>query len=105
MKSRIQLIIIVLALVMLGSGLALYKHVKLGFPLTPTKKETVWAVEATITFTAEGGPVEVSVNMPDAGEFHAILEHNRSVTRDFTSEIKGGRIVWEAENSTWRPAC
>ena len=98
MKSRIQLIVIVLVLVLLGSGLAFYKHIKLGFPLTPTEKETVWTVEATVTFTADGGPVQVSLNLPDAGQFHDILERNPSLTRDFTSEIKGGRIVWEAQN-------
>ena len=100
MKQRIQLIIIVLVLVLLGGGLALYKHLKLGFPLLPTKKETVWTVEATITFKAEGGAAEVSFNLPDAGEFHSILERNPSKTRDFTSEVKDGRIVWKAKNVT-----
>ena len=100
MKSHIQLIVIVLILVLLGGGLALYKHIKLGFPLTPTEKETVWTVEATITFTADGGPAQVSLNLPDAGQFHAILERNPSLTRDFTSEVKDGRIVWEAQNAT-----
>ena len=98
MKQRIQLTIIILVLVLLGSGLALYKHFKLGFPFFPTKRETVWTVEATITFNADGGPAQVSFNLPDAGQFHAILERNRSMTRDYTSEVKSGRIVWEAEN-------
>ncbi|MDJ0876197.1 MAG: UUP1 family membrane protein, partial [Desulfobacterales bacterium] len=98
MKSRIQLVIIVLILVLLGSGLALYKYIKLGFPLTPTEKETVWTVEATITFTAEGGPARVSLNLADAGQFYAILERNPSLTRDFISEVKGGRAIWEAQN-------
>ena len=98
MKQRIQLIIIVVVLVLLGSGLALYKHFKLGFPFFPTKKETVWTVEATITFKADGGPAQVSFNLPDAGAFHSILERNPSKTPDFTSEVKDGRIVWEAKD-------
>ena len=98
MKQRIQLTIIVVVLVLLGSGLALYKHFKLGFPFLPTKKETVWTVEATLTFKADGGPAQVSFNLPDAGEFHSILDR-KSVAKDYSFEIRDGRAVWETQNA------
>ena len=98
MKQRIQLTIIVVVLALLGSGLALYKHFKLGFPFFPTKKETVWTVEATLTFKADGGPAQVSFNLPDAGEFHSIMDR-KSVAKGYTYEIRDGRAVWETQNA------
>lgn len=98
MKPRTQLTIIILILFLVGSGLALYKHFKLGFSFLPKKREVVWTVEATITFTAEGGPAQISVNLPDAGDLYTVLDR-KSVTKDYFFELKGGRAVWETENA------
>ncbi len=57
--------ILVGVLLCLGLGVTLYKVLFLGFALSPSERQTVWTVEAEISFLAQGGPVEVSVNLPD----------------------------------------
>jgi len=97
MKQRIQIISIVVVLIVVGVGAAAYKHVKLGFPFFPDEKERAWTVEATISFVADGGPVEVSVNRPDRSETMAVLE-KKSVTPGYVVSKKGGRTVWKGED-------
>ena len=97
MKQQIQIIAIVVVLIVVGVGAAAYKHVKLGFPFFPGEKERAWTVEATISFVADGGPVEVSVNRPDRSETMAVLE-KKSVTPGYVVSKKGGRAVWKGED-------
>lgn len=98
MKQRIQIIVIITVLIVLGVGAAMYKHTKLGFPFLPEKKETVWTVEATIAFTADGGPAEVSLNMPDATEGLAVVAR-QSLTEGYAFKERDGRAVWSAEKA------
>lgn len=65
MNNRTQLILLVAVLLCLGVGITIYKVVFLGFALSPEERESVWTVEAEISFLADGGPVEVSLNHPD----------------------------------------
>ena len=65
MSSKFQIRILVLLLTVIGLGAAFYKYWALGFPLLASEKETVWQLEARISFIADGGPVTVEVNLPD----------------------------------------
>ncbi len=48
-----------------GIGLTLYKNIVLGLPLFPGKRAQVWEVEAAVDFVADGGPVTVSLALPE----------------------------------------
>lgn len=98
MKQRIQIIVIIVVLVLIGMGAAVYKHVKLGFPLLPEKKETVWTVEATISFDADGGPAEVSLNIPDINDKISVLDH-KTVAEGYVFKREGDRIVWRSKHA------
>ncbi len=47
-----------------GVALALSRSLLTGVPLIPGKKNDVWLVEARVDFTAHGGPVKVSLDIP-----------------------------------------
>ena len=98
MKERLQIIVIIVILVLLGGGAAVYKHVKLGFPLVPNEREAVWTVEATINFEALGGPVSISVNAPDSNDTMAVIDR-KSVTEGYSFEEKDGRLVWTRQEA------
>ncbi len=65
MQTKTQLRLIIGVLIVVGLGAALYKNQVLGFPFLPEEKVDVWTIEAKITFTAEGGPVTVTLNGAD----------------------------------------
>ncbi|GAA4652181.1 inactive transglutaminase family protein [Kistimonas scapharcae] len=76
MSNKMQMRLVVLILIAIGLGTAVYKHVSLGFPIFPGERTKVWEVEAQIEFKAEDGPVTVSLAMPEP--------HSRfSVVNDF----------------------
>ena len=66
MKTKTQLRIIILILVTLGLGAAIYKNQVLGFSFFPQEKVDTWTIEAKITFTGEGGPSTVTLHKPDS---------------------------------------
>lgn len=97
MKTKIQLRIIILLLLVMGAGSALYKHHVLGFSFMPEKKLNVWTVETLITYNADGGPVELSLNMPDVSETLTVLDV-KSVGQGYSFGIDGDRAVWRNED-------
>ena len=97
MKTKLQLIIMIVILLALGFGTTLYKVKVLGFSFSPDKEETVWTVESTIDFEADGGPVKVSLNMPDNSAGLAITEaHKETSGYTFSLAEKGNerRGIW-----------
>lgn len=64
MKTRLQLYTLVAILIFIGSSLAIYKYLVLGFPLTPGGTETVWQIQGRIQFDAQNQPVKVSMTLP-----------------------------------------
>lgn len=66
MGENKQIVLLVFILLLLGGGAVAYKHQVLGFPLIAGAQQSVWQVEAKITFTAEPGKsVEAVLNLPD----------------------------------------
>lgn len=65
MTKQFQITLLIVILVGVGLGGALYKHLALGFPLLPTQQQEIWNVEAAIEFEANGDAVSVRLNLPD----------------------------------------
>lgn len=78
MSSIRQIQFLVALLISLGVGAVSYKHIVLGFPLFSQDKETVWNIEAKITFDVEASDtkasnVKVILNMPDSNPDRKVL--------------------------------
>lgn len=102
MSSKTQLRTLVFLLVILGVGVTVYKVACLGFALSPSAREKVWTVEAEITFDAEGGPVEVSLNHPDNFEDLAIVDivdENIGYAYRVVNDAGVSRAVWTTANA------
>ncbi|OEU67566.1 MAG: hypothetical protein BA863_17475 [Desulfovibrio sp. S3730MH75] len=102
-KNKNQLIILIGLLLVLGVGVSVYKITALGFSLSPDAKETVWTVEAAVSFVADGGPVEVSMNMPDnLNDLVVANIQDQAPGYDFKSMTKNGsnRGIWTAKSAT-----
>lgn len=65
MTSRVSFYLMVLALVVAGITTAWLRHEHMGIPFLPGTQSPVWLVEARIDFVADGGPVTVSLDIPD----------------------------------------
>lgn len=75
-SSRIQILLIAGVLIAIGLGLTLYKKIELGLPLTPGERETVWTLESKINFNPVGGPVEVTLALPNVYAGWVLLDNN-----------------------------
>ena len=73
-SNKRQVMFVVLVLVLLGSAVAGYKNIRLGFPLLPGESAHIWDVEAQINFGAKDGPVKVSLAMPEPGGQFSVLD-------------------------------
>ena len=73
-SNKRQVMFVVLVLVLLGSAVAIYKNMMLGFPLLPGESARIWDVEARISFRANNGPVNVSLAMPEPGRQFSVLD-------------------------------
>ncbi len=81
----------------LGFGLALYKVLALGFPISPGEKADLWDVEVGVHFIARNKPVKVALFIPRSSERLAVVDEN-FISRGFgltTTLIDGNRqAVW-----------
>lgn len=104
MKRHYQLYTLVLILVVMGMGAALYKHFVLGFAFTPGGKETVWQVQAKIQFEAEEGkPSKVSLVLPSTDSSRKRV-FSENIAPDFQLNLiekDGGRqAVWSKQQTS-----
>jgi len=107
MRNRVELTLLIVILMVLGIGTTIYKINVLGFSFNPDKKETVWTVESRINFQADGGPVKISLNMPDNRGGLVVTESLRQ-TKGYKlthTVSKDGvkRIVWSREDAPKGP--
>lgn len=98
MTNKKQLTLIVALLIIIGVGAAVYKNRVLGFSFLPDKHEKRWTVEAAISFTADGGPVTVSMNMPDERN-NMTVQDEQSIEKDYVFEKKNGRFIWKKKDA------
>jgi hypothetical protein len=61
-KLTFHTVLVLLALC--GMLFALLRHMETGIPLIPGQEKTVWLVEARVDFVADGGPLSVSLSLP-----------------------------------------
>ncbi|GHD26206.1 UUP1 family membrane protein [Halioglobus pacificus] len=66
MNSRTSFFTVVGALALAGVLIAALRHMETGAPLLPGAETEVWLVEARVDFRAQGGPVNVSLSLPEA---------------------------------------
>ena len=71
--SQTSLLILVTALLIIGIGLTLHRHLVYEVPLFYGETQTVWSVEAKVEFTAHGDPVKVSLSRPGEQVGFAVL--------------------------------
>jgi hypothetical protein len=103
MKTKTQLRMIIILLIMVGLGAAIYKNQVLGFSFFPQEKVETWTVEAKITFIGDGGPATVTLNEADNTDHMAVINHE-SVSDQFqqleaiqpTGEKK---LVWQKKKA------
>lgn len=78
MTSRIPLYVSIVALILFGLYLTLFRHITYGVPWTPGETKQVWEVEARIQFDAVGKPVKVSLAAPETQEGFTLLNESAS---------------------------
>jgi len=98
-KQRLQLTIIVIVLVIAGISSALYKHFSLGFSFLPSESIRTWTVESAITFTANGGPVEIALNLPNTSDSLVVLDMS-SIASGYAFTMQGGQAKWVSDQAT-----
>jgi len=103
MSSVRQIQFLVALLVSLGVGAVAYKHLVLGFPLFTNDKETIWNLEAKITFDAVNPDVKVMINLPDANPDRKILFSevlSPGYQFEFLKQSGVDYGMWSAQNVT-----
>ncbi|MDP1558806.1 MAG: inactive transglutaminase family protein [Nitrosomonas sp.] len=103
MQTRLTLYILVFLILGTASGMILYKHLVLGFPLLPDDKKLVWTIEARIDFIAQGDPVIVSFALPPKNPNTILLEEDFASPDYGFSELTtpdGRRAQWSKRTAT-----
>lgn len=87
-----------LFLSLIFAGYSIYYKIKYwGFSFSPNQNANVWAVEAHVTFQADGSPVKVSLGIPSKNRSFKILEENVTANGYKTSKYDD-RIVFTTKN-------
>jgi len=92
-SSRLQIGLVAGILIAIGLGLTLYKKIELGFPLLPGQRQAVWTLESKVSFKPIGGPIEISLALPDPQAGWVVLDdHFASSGFNFSvQELQGDR--------------
>lgn len=97
MSPRIQVYLFAVVFALLGCGLTYYKAAFLDLPLLPSSVQTVWSVEAKLTFNAWGEAVVADLALPESQSNYEILgETFASSGYGFVIDNEGGqrRAIW-----------
>lgn len=77
---RLQIVIVVAALVAIALSIFAYKVFELGFPTQPDQDQSEFYVEARISFTGGRGPVSVEAAVPASASRFVVLETDALAT-------------------------
>ncbi len=106
MRSKVELTLVIVALLIIGAGITYYKIAVLGFSMHPDRLETVWSVESTIDFKADGGPVKITFNMPD-NSYGLVVTDFHEESPDYNFKVVGEkykrRAVWTSKGKVSGP--
>ena len=100
MSPKLRLVITVVTLCLAGSGIALYKHLKLGVPLLVGQKSTSWLIEAKVSLlTSLPQPVTVKLSLPPAASDENIGQEAGSLGFGYVLDttVPGVKAVWSAQ--------
>lgn len=102
MASRIKLFLVVFILTAVGGGIAAYKSVKLGLPISASDKPAEWMIEAKLTFIAEDGKVRAELSIPAAAVDEGLSPEAGSVGYNYYVEKDRGEYtaVWTSEKQS-----
>lgn len=93
-----QVYLLGLMLIMIGLGFLNYKHTRLGLPVMPGAYQTVWTIEAKVTFNARNDAVEASLALPKPQSNIKVLDNTFSSSGyNFRVENIDGheRAIWQ----------
>jgi hypothetical protein len=88
-SPRLHVLWLSVLLTVVAVSLVIYKHQRFGFPLVAKSSETVWTVEAELSFVGDGSPVRVSLALPSEEDGHVIMDEH------FASPGYGFRMIDE----------
>ncbi len=74
-----------------------YKIKYWGFSFSPKQNANVWAIEAHVSFTADGSPIKVGLSIPSQNKGFKILEEN-IIADGYHSKKYADRIVFTTKN-------
>lgn len=87
-----------LLLSLIFAGYSMYYKIKYwGFSFSPNQNANVWAIEAHVSFVADGSPIKVSLGIPSKNKGFKILEENVIAGGYHTSKFDD-RIVFKTKN-------
>lgn len=91
-----------LFLSLIFAGYNIYYKIKYwGFSFSPNQNTDVWAIEAHVSFQADGSPIKVSLGIPSKNRSFKILEENVTANGYKTSKYND-RIVFTTKNMIGR---
>jgi hypothetical protein len=100
--SKTHITILVLALILLGSSLFVYKAFYLHFPLTADVESRLWNIEARLTFSGRSRPAKASVWIPTTSKNALVLDES-FISRGFgvnaSQEDLNRQAVWSIRNA------
>lgn len=94
-----------LALSIVGLALSAYKAIELGFPLTPKQDTDVWTVQAQASFSGNGGPAKLALDIPEITPGFTILDEN-FISRKYGLTVEpqkdGRKAAWAIRRAKGR---
>lgn len=76
MQQKIPFYLLVILLICLGLGSAVYRHINLEIPWLPGETREVWSVESRLEFTALGDPIIAQMAIPETQQGFTLLEQS-----------------------------
>lgn len=105
MSRLVHWLLLVLALIAVGLGVAIYKHRVLGYPLQSDNIEPTWIVQARMQITPGTGPIKASLKLPTTTPGMGQLREN-FISRGYgltVQETANDReAVWTVRRATQR---
>ena len=97
--STVRFLLSVLLLISLVcAGFGVYYKIKYwGFSFLPNQKSNIWAVEAHVSFVADGSPIKVDLAIPSKSKSFKILEEN-IIADGYKVSKNADNIVFTARN-------
>ena len=94
---RFVLSVLLLTALVYTAFSAYYKIKYWGFSFSPKQSTNVWAIEAHVSFTADGSPIKVSLAIPSKNKGFKILEEN-IIANGYKTEKSADKITFSARN-------